>query len=246
MKRTSTIITLLLLLTMVGTGQAWAETIDGVKYIDANGVEQTKDGVTVLTGGGSDDIFLAGGWYVVNSNISYSATIYLQGEVHLILADGKTMNIGTSGSPINGNGIIYPSYNSGYSLTIYGQSGCTGALNIYVTVDKNNRAICAHNVTINGGQVTATGNTAISALVNVNINGGQVEATGGTGEDDYGICAGDIILGWKNTTDFIKASRYYISILVVSECCLQSLFSHLHDIYLSVIQTNECLVIRDA
>ena len=214
MKRTSTIITLLLLLTMVGTGQAWAETIDGVKYIDANGVEQTKDGVTVLTGGGSDDIFLAGGWYVVNSNISYSATIYLQGEVHLILADGKTMNIGTSGSPINGNGIIYPSYNSGYSLTIYGQSGCTGALNIYVTVDKNNRAICAHNVTINGGQVTATGNTAISALVNVNINGGQVEATGGTGEDDYGICSsgGDIILGWKNTTDFIKASRYHIGV----------------------------------
>ena len=201
MKKQLLMMTMLLLTTVT----AWAETIDGVKYIDASGVEQTKDGVTVLTGGGSDNIFLAGGWYVVNSNISYSATIYLQGDVHLILADGKTMNIGTSENPISGHGIEYSDYINGQSLTIYSQSGGTGALNVYVT--NIHTAICARNVTINGGIVNATtGNDGIFAIDNVIINGGQVTASGG----GNGIRAytGDIVLGWTKPTDFIEASSF--------------------------------------
>ena len=176
-------------------------------YVDENGVMQKKapNEVTVLTGG--EATTLSGGWYIAQGEVNYTGTVILQGEVHLILADGCQMNIGTSNSPINDNGIIYYSYNGGQSLTIYGQSGGTGALNVDVTGGYS--AIGVQNVTINGGKMTAIGTTGISAIDNVTINGGQVTATGGA----YGIKAynGDIILGWTNPTDFIKARNYNVS-----------------------------------
>ncbi len=70
---------------------------------------------------------LPAGWYVVNSDISYTGTITLNGDVNIILADGKTMSVvpTTAGFGING-------YNSSaiesYNLTIYGQTGQSGTL----------------------------------------------------------------------------------------------------------------------
>ena len=43
---------------------------------------------------GGNETDLSAGWYVVNSDISYTGTVILSGDVHLILADGKTMSIG--------------------------------------------------------------------------------------------------------------------------------------------------------
>ena len=205
MTRTIKILTLLAAMIITAV-TAWADvaSIDGVKYIDENGEEQTANGVTVLDGTETE---LAAGWYVCNSeNLSYTGTVTLTGEVYLILADGKTMNVGTSENGINGPGIMYSNYDHGQSLTIYGQSGGTGALNVYVS-GENKDAISAQDVTINGGHVTAIGTYGISATDNVTINGGQVTATG-----TYGIYAsrGDITLGWKNATDFIKADNYNV------------------------------------
>ena len=194
-----------------------------VAYIDANGklhddltssTETTEDdGVQAIPLTGTETtlgIADTETWYVCNSNLSYTATIRLEGEVHLILADGKTMNVGTSESRIDGNGIMYYQYNGGQSLTIYGQIGGTGALNVYVTGD-NRSAISAQSVTINGGKVEVTGtSTGISAIDKVTINGGQVTATGSS----YGILAnsGDIILGWTKPTDYIKANTYCVDV----------------------------------
>ena len=71
--------------------QAWAVS---TSYIDDDGQTQTAD-ATPLTGSETE---LSGGWYVVNSNITYDHTLPLSGDVRIILADGYTMNVGTSTS----------------------------------------------------------------------------------------------------------------------------------------------------
>lgn len=181
-----------------------------VSYVDPTAVEPNKhtaEGTKVWVLDGTETELIAG-WYICNSeNLNYTGTVKLtgDGDVHLILADGKTMNIGTSESPVSGHGIEYSDYINGQSLTIYSQSGGTGALNVYVT--NIHTAICARNVTINGGIVNATtGYYGISGD-NVIINGGQVTANG----SEYGIRAynGDIILGWTNADDYIKANSYH-------------------------------------
>ena len=202
---------------------AWAD-VEPVKYIDADGSEKNCEDYTVLTGG---ETSLAAGWYVVNSDISYTGTINLTGDVHLILKDGCTMNVGTSDAKIGGKGISATSGTN--ALTIYGQSGQTGKLNIYSTSnvleDWGSIAIFG-SVTVNGGNVTVRhygvyGNgifTNNSVIVNggnvdvvsdqksaasireaITINGGNVTANG----NNYGFLSGTITLGWNKTSDRI-------------------------------------------
>ena len=64
-----------------------------------------------MTGGGSTT--LAAGWYVVNSDISYTGTITLGGDVNIILCDGKTMTVSEDDNTI---------YGESKALHIYGQS----------------------------------------------------------------------------------------------------------------------------
>ena len=172
-------------------------------YVEANGtlhenIEAIPLDETMTT--------LAAGTYVVNSNVNYTGTVTLNGDVTLILADGCTMNVGTSESPINGRGIYGPSS----PLTIYGQSAGSGKLNVYVT-GTNKYGINAKALTINGGNVTAdtdgTDADAILAYGDFTYNGGNVRATGSSGINaNYG--AGTITLGWTNPTDRITASSY--------------------------------------
>ena len=86
-----------LLVTELTATTAWATTIDGVSYIDENGVAQTANGVTVLEGGGATT--LSAGWYVVNSKIDYTGTVTLSGNIsssdYKAKLDGKTL------TPIN-------------------------------------------------------------------------------------------------------------------------------------------------
>ena len=223
----------LLTLVMTLTAQtAWAETINGVSYIDENGATQTANNVTVLTDAMTA---LTPGWYVVNSTITYESTVTLnnEGAYHIILADGGKMNIGSSEDPIyddNTRGII----GTDATLTIYGQANGTGELNEY-TRGYNGDAILVGDLTINGGKITATANgedaCGLRALNNLTINSGVITATA-TGDgvsfgiraeqviiyggqvtargSNYGINAGGISLSWKNTTDFIDANSYYL------------------------------------
>ena len=221
------------------TTTAWAQTINGVSYIDENGETQTTDNVTVLTGNEepSDNgtIDLTPGWYVVNSTINYtrSVTMETKGEYHIILADGGQMNIGSSANPIEDRGINSPNA----TLIIYGQANGTGELNVYTrdhwgfTDD-----IFVDDLTINGGKITAETNgdgSGLKASNNVTINGGVITArTTGSG-DCFGIKAfnrviinggqvtawgsnkgiysssGSISLSWKKITDFIDVNSYY-------------------------------------
>ena len=183
----------MLLIMLLTTASAWADT-ETVSYIDAYGTEKSVE-ATVLTGGVGTT--LTEGWYVVKSDITYTGTITISGYVAIILADGKTMTVNTSGY----------GFDLGTSdwLTIYGQSAGTGRL----TVSSNSIAIWGLNgngtVNIIGGTVnaTATGNYAAITAYAVNITGGQVTATAGSKGID-----GNITLGCRKLTDFIKSNGY--------------------------------------
>lgn len=194
-----------------------------VSYVDANGETQQCASYTLLTGSETE---LGEGWYVVGSNISYTNTIMLNGDVHLILCDGKTMNIGTGDSRINAKGI---DYNPGGSriLTIYGQESNTGKLSVYTT-GKDHNGIVTRGITVNGGTVIADTNgygaAALFANGNITLNGGNVTActAGNSGAAIYvgGDASSFYFNGGNVLTDtpglngkaiYVSRARYYFN-----------------------------------
>ena len=177
-----------ILLTMTAQ-TAWAEsvveTVNGVKYIDANGVERTRDGVIVLNGSEST-LGENGGtsespkevWYICNTNLSYTSTLYsyYYSSVNIILADGVEMKVENSSS----GAIYFPG-----SLGIYGQSTGTTMGKLTAKGSGSSNGIQVNNdVTICSADVTATGNYAIFANGgDLSIIGGKVTANGSS----YGI-----------------------------------------------------------
>ena len=188
---------------IVTCAMAWAETVE-TYYIDENGTRHDVT-ATVLTGTG---VLTANQWYVINSDVNIensSNQIYCNGNINLILADGKTFTISSS----NTNGIIDSDGNTA-TLSIYGQENGTGTLNVTATGSSGNAIYAYSGVNIVGCNVTAISNgaTGISTLGNITISGGQVSATGGS--DKYGLkSSGTITLGWRKTTDHVYASSYY-------------------------------------
>ena len=175
-----------------------AKNTEAVSYIDADGVTQTKEAGTVYVLDGTEAELA--GWYVCNSTLSYEGTLKGVGDVHLILADGAEMSVDDpDDSAID---------LSQKSLTIYGQSmgaemGSLNATGVRYGIIGNDLS----SVTINGGEVTATGYHGINVGNSVTINGGKVTATA-TGEEGYGISGGDIILGWNSATGSVTATSY--------------------------------------
>ena len=178
-----------------------------VSYVKADGTTDTHQ-AKVLTG---NETTLDAGWYVVISNINYTGTVSLgDGEVTIILADGKTMTLSSDGDGIRGN--------NGCTLTIYGQTLGTGTLSATATSEgkaishNGNVAICTGTVivngqwgisaigtvTINGGTLSATSSTggyAVYSATGIIINGGQVEAT-----STYNAICGDLTMTGGNVT----------------------------------------------
>ena len=151
-----------------------------VSYIDANGDEQTCDSATVVTESdttwGDDG---NNGWYVVNDDVTIDQRVTVIGNVHLILADGYTLNA-SQGINVTGDN----------SLTIYAQSAGEGMGKLTANAGWERAAIgseqsqAAGNITICGGNITAAGGGS-AAIGNVNgeagtvtIYGGWVKATG--------------------------------------------------------------------
>lgn len=160
-------------------------TVNGVNYLDADGNRQTANNVTVIDGNSTT---WDSGWYVVNSNVTISNRVTVNGEVHLILADGCTLNAGNRGINVGEN----------QSLTIYGQNSGSGKL---IAAGGNYEAGIgsgffenAGNITINGGNITATGGHNAAGIGGgsegnggeIVINGGMVKATGGGDAPDIG------------------------------------------------------------
>ena len=165
---------------------------------------------------------LAAGWYVVNSDVAYTGTVTLSGDVKLILGDGCTMSFGTEGEPLDATIMDCQNHN----LTIYGQSGGTGWLKAYsedginsvnyytqysgnvVIFDGNGACIYANNsVTLLGGTLDVESGEG----ANGDISGGSISILGGKLWARYkGLktMSGMIILDYTNATDQIYVKAY--------------------------------------
>ena len=132
--------------------------------------------------------------------MSYTNTIDLAGDTHIILADNAVMNVTVTGY---NNGIQSTSGNN-YSLFVYGQTGQSGELNV-----TSDRFACyiiyGGDITIAGGKVTASGTMGIHAQYN--NNGGNVTIKNATvtatGTSFYGILSeygGNITIDNSNVT----------------------------------------------
>lgn len=177
-------------LTMLPTA-GWAADGDPVAYIDFD-----KDGVQITEPRSCDQYSLVtenntewnasdenNGWYVVSGEVTIGKKeapqrVIVSGDVHLILANDAKLTV---------NGGI--SVNAGNSLTVYAQPAendkTTGSLTVE-NVEEGNAGIggdvqqSGDTITINGGEITATGGTSGSgAGGTIEINGGDITATGG-------------------------------------------------------------------
>ena len=183
MKKLFTLFILLCLLPLAAWAQAQTQETKYIYYtwdndtqtcIPNNGTAQTATvvttGVTQWGGDESDKEY----WYVVNDEINITDRITVTGNVHLILADGCNL---TASKGIN--------VSAGNSLSIYGQTNGSGALE--ATRDSYNAGIgggfgsggSGGEVTIHGGEVTATGGNGGAGIGGgYNGSGGTVTATG--------------------------------------------------------------------
>jgi len=177
-----------------------------VSYIDADGNQQTAQAIAL--DGTEEDLGSDGQdkWYFVGIDISHTGKIDCQGSVHIILCDGKTMNVD--------GGSLQALWCSPGNFYFYGQSGQTGTLNTTGRISANGTAADEGTITINGGIINATGDYGIDGYNLVTINGGIVTATGNDGDGIWSD--GTITLGWCTSTDRITASSYNGSISVKS------------------------------
>ena len=197
-----------------------------VSYLDENGEMQTlqPSDYTVLTGKETD--LTIAGWYVVADTINYTDGILLDGDTHIILCDGASMNIGTAESPVNGSNVRNKGFcGYGYNLSIYGQSGNTGALTIY----SKEASIGVKNLTLAGGNVNVAGLYCVEAYsgdvtfrnVKANLTASTSGASGiycnnftvdrsqleVTASGNAIEASGVITLGCTAATDFIQATK---------------------------------------
>ena len=201
--------------TAVHHGETFTDTVTilpPVSYIDVDGIERQCYRYTVLVPG--QTYYTESGdenWYVVTNDTAVGYLSFLVEHAHLILCDGATLTASHSGTSA-----IY----AGGALTIYGQSGGTGAISASAT--SYGIRVADHALTVNGGivEATATNSYGIDSDRTVTINGGVVR---GSIHGDYGIVVNggvvessmlstfnsyDIVLGWTNATDSITAAAY--------------------------------------
>ncbi len=172
-------------------------------YIDENGTANTVDAI-VLDGSESmayydysSALFLGEdnttSWYIVEDAVSYAdpnnlnTNIRIKGDVHLILADGASLNVKDE--------IKTPYTDAARSLSIYGQSAGTGSL----TTGSFTRYYQFDALNIYGGNVTASQIDRVEdvTVVSGNLNiSGQIHSWGA------------ITLGCADADDSITAGSY--------------------------------------
>ena len=163
---------------IVGTYTKTIHVWDSIPYVNAVGEAQTP--ITSFTKVTSTTTSLGSGWYVVFGDVTINARVTVtSSNVNLLLLDGATLRT-NYGVEVEGSN----------ALTIWGQSGGTGALvatntgesgaAVGVIRDSNTTPTCGA-ITINGGTVDATGGKYAAGIGGASyINGGAIVINGGT------------------------------------------------------------------
>ena len=151
---------------------------------------------------------MSSGWYVVTEDVTVGSRIWVNGDVNLVLCDGVTL---TANRGIE--------VRSGNALTIYSQSGNTGALTAY-SADQYGSAIggagiyaSGGTITIHGGEINATSHGDVSKAIGgsnstVTIYGGRVSAWYDMNGKGIGGDGATVNLGWCRSTDNIYAKSF--------------------------------------
>ncbi len=184
-----------LLLTVL-TVTAWA---DNVKYIDADGNEQTVDATAVTSETLEMGTAETTSWYYVENKVENYNRIELQGTVNLILCENCDFNANY--------GMHLP---AGNTLNIYTQSDGNGDLN--ADCYGNDAAIGGNGGDNHEGADGEDGENA----GDVNIYGGRLYISGplgggrgGDGIEDGAGGGASILLSWTHSSDYVYASSYY-------------------------------------
>lgn len=190
---------MLLLVMMLTATSAWA---DGISYLDATGTQQSCTTYTTVE---SSSTSWNSGWFVVNSNTTISDRITVSGTVNLILTNNATLTASkgiTVGSDATLN--IYAQTDDEATMGALVASGANGNANWYAGIGGVENTD-AGMITINGGQINATGWCAAgigsgggtSTVGTITINGGII-----TAQDckNYGAGIGGGFSGGKAST----------------------------------------------
>ena len=168
-------VAMMLLTTLLLTMTAQTALAETVSYLNASGASQSH--VATPVAGSSLGTNGSETWYVVNSDVELTSALYIEGNVHLILADNTTLSVTSN------DYAIYMYENS--SLTIYSQSLGQNMGKLVINSNWPIR-IGANSLTINGGDISVTTNDSgvyLAANGSMTINNGTVSLTG----SDYGV-----------------------------------------------------------
>ena len=167
---------------VLGLGLTAYAKYDPVKYLDANGKEQTCTDYSFI----DDHSKTIGGWCVVKGKVTLDWYLDFETDTHIILCDGAELNV--EGLEPSENADVPP------NLTIYAQS--TGnSMGKLVSADRDD-GIEADTLTINGGVIEAEGRSVgLTGATSVIINGGKVTGTG-----NYGIVAYSVMINGGTVT----------------------------------------------
>ena len=175
--------------------------INGYGTLDIYGQGGETEGAISATTTASVCMFFAGEFTINGGNVSVESTKEGSSDCVGIHVEGiLTINNGTISGKSNYNGI------TGLQTQING-----GIVSGIGTASAGINAGYTSTLTITGGHVSGEGGKfGLNCGGGIVITGGQIEATDGTGENHAGMYSevGDIILGWTNPTDYIKASSY--------------------------------------
>ena len=178
--------------------------INGYGTLDIYGQGGQQEGAISATTTASECIYFAGDVTINGGIVSAESTNETTNSCYGILVDGTlTINGGTVSGKSNGQGIC--------GSTIIIRDGNVSGTGSNFGISSAAIPTVINPLLITGGHVCGVGDKyGIDARGDINITGGQIEATGGTDEDCAGMRSGDgdIILGWTNPTDYIKASSY--------------------------------------
>ena len=157
-----------------------------VSYMTPDGSMRSCTDYTPVT---EETAVMEDGWYVVDRDVTFYQSVTIKGKVNLILCDGAAMNAN--------KGILVKAGDHA-DLTIWGQRTDAGRLiaqgdgandvhSAGIGTDEGSKDVGP--ITINGGEITATGGTYAAGIGagrggrggTVVIAGGIVTAKGGTG-----------------------------------------------------------------